>query len=48
MHTNKIGSRPTKSWVFVQLEKKEKEGKVLKKFQVENNVMSFMELRGKR
>ena len=39
MHTNKIGSRPTKSWVFVQLEKKEKEGKVLKYFQVENDVM---------
>ena len=35
-------------WVYVQLEKKEKEGRVLKYFQVENDVMSFMELRGRR
>jgi len=42
-----VGSRPTKSWVHVHLEKKEKEGRVLKYFQVENDIMSFM-LRGRR
>ena len=32
MHINKVDSRPTKNWVHVELEKKEK--KVLKYFQV--------------
>ena len=45
MCINKVDSRPTKSWAHVQLEKKEKEGRVLKYFQVENDVMSCMELR---
>jgi len=39
MHTNKVHLGSTKSRVHVQLEKKEKEGKVLKYFQVENDVM---------
>ena len=47
MHINKVNSRPTKNWVHVQLEKKEKEGRVLKYVQVENNVMSFMKLKRK-
>jgi len=48
MRTNKVSSRPSKSWIHIQLEKKEKVGKVLKYFQVKNDVMSFMELRGRR
>ena len=48
MRTNNMGSRPTKSWVYVQLEKKEKERRVLKYFQVGNRVIFFMELRGRR
>ena len=43
-----MSSRLTKSWVHIQLEKKEKERRVLKYFQVKNDVMSFMELRGRR
>jgi len=43
-----VDSRPTKSCVYVQLKKKEKEGRVLKYFQDENGVMSFIELRGRR
>jgi len=34
--------------VHVEIEKKEKEERVLKYFQVENNIMSFMELKGRR
>jgi len=48
MHTNKVGSCPTKSWVHIQLKKKENEGRMLKYFQVENDVMSFMKLKGRR
>jgi len=48
MRINKVGSRPTKSWVHIQLEEKEKEGRMLKYFQVENSVMFFMKLRGKK
>jgi len=48
MLTNKVGSRSTKSCVHVQLEKKEKERRMLKYLQAENDVMSFMELRGRR
>jgi len=47
MHTNNMSSRPTKSWVYVQLEKKEKEKKVLKYFRVGNRVIFIMELRGR-
>ena len=43
-----VGSHPIENWVHVQLEKKEKEVRVLKYFQVKNDVMSFMELRGRR
>ena len=46
MHTNKVDSRLTKNWVHVQLEKKKKK-RVLKYFQVQNGVLSFMELRGR-
>ena len=35
MRTNKVGSHSTKNWVHVQLVKKEKEGRVLKYFEVE-------------
>ena len=48
MRTNKVDLRSTKSWIHVQLEKKEKEEWVLKYFQVENCVISSMELRGRR
>ena len=48
MCANKVSSCSTKNWIHIQLEKKEKEGRVLKYFQVENCVMSFMELRGRR
>ena len=48
MCTNKVGSRPIKSWVHIQLEKKEKEGRVWKYYEVEDDAMSFMELRGRR
>ena len=48
MHTSKVGLRPTKSWVHVRLEKKEKEERVLKYFHVEICVMFFMELRERR
>jgi len=40
MHINKVGSRPTKSWVHIQLEKKEKEGRMLKYFQLKINIFS--------
>ena len=43
-----MSSRLTKSWVHIQLEKKEKEGRMLKYFQVGNGVMSFIELRERR
>ena len=46
MRTNKVDSYPTKSRVYIQLERK-KEGRMLKYFQVENDVMSFMELKKK-
>jgi len=36
MRTNKVGSRPTKNWVHIWLEKKGIEERVLKYFQVEN------------
>jgi len=48
MRTNNMSLCSTKSWVHVQSEKKEKEVRVLKYFKVKNDVMSFMELRGKR
>ena len=32
---------PTKSWIYVQLEKKEKKERMLKYFQVKNSVMSL-------
>ena len=48
MHTNKVSSSPTISWIHIQIEKKEKEGGMLKYFQVENGVMSFKELRGRK
>ena len=48
MRTNNLGSCPTKSWVHVQLEKKEEEKRVLKYFSVENDIMSLMELRGRK
>ena len=38
-----MSSRLTKNLIHVQLEKKEKEKGVLKYFQVENDVISFME-----
>ena len=48
MRTNNMSSRSTKSWVYVELEKKEKERRVLKYFRVGNRVIFFMELRGRR
>ena len=48
MCANKVSSYSTKNWIHNQLEKKEKEGRVLKYFEVENGVKSFMELRGRR
>jgi len=45
MHTNKMSLRPTKSWVHIQLEKKDKEGRMLKYFQVENSVNVFYEVK---
>ena len=47
MHTSKVGLRPTKSWVHVRLEKKEKEERVLKYFHVKNGNIFFMELKKK-
>ena len=47
MRINKVDSCP-KCWVHIQLEKKEKEGRVLKYFQIENDVISFMELKGRK
>ena len=43
-----MSSCATKNWVHDQLEKKEKEERVLKYFHVENGVMSFMKLKGRR
>jgi len=45
-----VDLRPIKNWVHIQLEKKKgkKKGRVLKYFQVKNDVKSFMELRERR
>ena len=47
MGTNKVTLHPTKNLIHIQLEKKEKEERILKYFQVENGNISFMELRGR-
>ena len=48
MCTNKVGNIQQKVEFTSNQGKKEKEGKVLKYFHVENGVMSFMELKRKK